>query len=149
MQWLGSLDTVQNALAKADWQTIPKFNLKTGVILLANNPSPLLFPALPKFHRDRLPILTVTKKISETKRIVLQLWRSDYKTKDEIPLWVGTLRIETTSHPLPLVTTFIEQAESDGILKVLAKSLAIHSHIHSHIIQAEQANNHKVLLLKN
>lgn len=149
VQWLGSLDTVQNALEKAGWKIIPKLNLKTGVILLANNPSPLLFPAMPKFHRDRLPILAVTKKISETKRIVLQLWRSDYQTEAHIPLWVGTLRVEGTSHPLPLVTTFVEQPENDDILKELIKSLNPHSHIHTHVIRATHANNHKVLLLKS
>jgi len=148
VQWLGSLETVQHALEKSGWQVIPKLNFKTGVILLANNPSPLLFPALPKFHRDRLPILAVTKKINDTKRIVLQLWQSDYQTEKSIPLWVGTLRIEETSHPLPLVTTFVEQPESDNILE-LAKSLALNPHIHTHVISAEHASNHKVLLLKD
>jgi membrane protein DedA with SNARE-associated domain/membrane-associated phospholipid phosphatase len=149
VQWLGALDTVQNALEKAGWKVIPKLNFKTGVILLANNPSPLLFPAMPKFHRDRLPILAVTKKMSETKRIVLQLWRSDYQTETQIPLWVGTLRVEETSHPLPLVTTFLEQPDSDDILKELTKSLSPSSHIHTQVIPAEHAKNHKVLLLKN
>ncbi|HRA42702.1 MAG TPA: VTT domain-containing protein [Gammaproteobacteria bacterium] len=148
VQWLGSLETVQSALEKAGWNLIPKLNFKTGVILLANNPSPLLFPALPKFHRDRLPILAVTKKISETKRIVLQLWRSDYQTEHATPLWVGTLRVEETSHPLPLVTTFLEQPESDNTVE-LARSLALNPHIQTHVIRAEHANNHKVLLLKN
>lgn len=148
VQWLGSLETVQSALEKAGWKMIPKLNFKTGVILLANNPSPLLFPTMPKFHRDRLPILAVTKKMSETKRIVLQLWRSDYQTEHKIPLWVGTLRVEETSYPLPLVTTFVEQPESDNVLE-LAKSLALNPHIHTHVISPEHANNHKVLLLKN
>ncbi len=149
VQWLGSVNAVQDALEKAGWKVIPKLNFKTGVTLLANNPSPELFPVMPKFHRDRLPILAVTKKLSDTKRIVLQLWRSDYQTKEQIPLWVGTLRIEETSHPLPLVTTFLERTDNDNTLKVLTKSLLIHSHIHTHIISAGQANKHKILLLKN
>lgn len=153
VQWLGSLETVQASLEKAGWKVIPKLNFKTGVILLANNPSPLLFPTMPKFHRDRLPILAVTKEINENKRIVLQIWRSDYQTKNAVPLWVGTLRIEETSHPLPLVTTFLEHTESvpesNNSLKILTSSLASNHQIKIHVITAKDTDNHKVLLLKN
>ncbi|HXH55292.1 MAG TPA: VTT domain-containing protein [Gammaproteobacteria bacterium] len=149
VQWLGSLESVQSALEKAGWKVIPKLNFKTGVILLANNPSPLLFPTMPKFHRDRLPILAVTKKMSETRRVVFQLWRSDYQTEHKTPLWVGTLRVEEAIHPLPLVTTFLEQPERDDILEELAKSLNLSSGIHTHIISTKHANNCKVLLLKS
>lgn len=149
VQWLGTLHTVQTSLEKAGWTVIPKLNFKTGVILLANNPSPLLFPAMPKFHRDRLPILAVTKEINKTKRIVLQIWRSDYQTEKAVPLWVGTVRIEETSHPLPMVTTFLEQPETDNILKELATSLVVNPHIHTRIIRTQDVGNHKILLLKD
>lgn len=148
VQWLGPLDKIQTALEKAGWTVIPKLNFKTGVILLANNPSPLLFPTMPKFHRDRLPVLAVTKDINETKRIVLQIWRSDYQTESGVPLWVGTLRIEEASHPLPMVTTFLEQPEHQDILKELVKSLSSNSQIHTRIITAEDTDTHNVLLLK-
>jgi membrane protein DedA with SNARE-associated domain/membrane-associated phospholipid phosphatase len=142
VQWLGTLDNVKSVLEKAGWTAIPKLNFKTAVMLLANNPPALAFPVMPKFHRDRLPILAVTKEINPTKRIVLQLWRSDYLTDKEIPLWVGTLRLEETSHPLPLVTTFLEQHEKKDILKGLA-DIKTHQH------HAKFINNQAVLLLKN
>lgn len=142
VQWLGTLDSVKSALEKAGWKAIPKLNFKTGVMLLANNPPALTFPVMPKFHRDRLPILAVTKELNSTKRIVLQLWRSDYLTNQGIPLWVGTLRLEESSHPLPLVTTFLEQSEKKNILKLLAD-------IKDHQHDAKFINNHTVLLLKN
>ncbi len=148
VQWLDTLDSVQTSLEKAGWTVIPKLNFKTGVILLANNPSPLLFPTMPKFHRDRLPILAVTKDINETKRIVLQIWRSDYQSEKHVPLWVGTLRIEDASHPLPMVTTFIEQPQKHNILNELVKSLSRNPHIDTRIITAEDTDGYKILLLK-
>lgn len=59
IQWLGSLNSIETHLEEMGWKNIPKFSLKTGVMLLANDPAPTEFPVMPKFHRDRLPVITV------------------------------------------------------------------------------------------
>ncbi len=149
IQWLGTLPVIEQSLELSGWQVVPKLNFKTGVMLLANNPAPLLFPIMPKFHRDRLPVLTVAKTYGASKRFILQLWQSDYQSDTGIPLWVGTLRLEEAAHPLPLVTVFVESAYKGNILKEFAETLNIHPQIRIKNIPSKNAHTHKLLLLRS
>ncbi len=149
VQWLGSLENIQHILEHAGWKVAPKLNFKTSVMLLASNPSPILFPVLPKFHRDRLPVITVTKALNQQDRLVLQLWQSDYLTQNNLSLWVGTLRLEEAAHPLPLVTLYLEHPYIGDILKQLTLGLKAEGNVQMHTFTAKNANNHKVLLLKS
>jgi membrane protein DedA with SNARE-associated domain/membrane-associated phospholipid phosphatase len=150
VQWLGPLQSIQETLEKTGWHIVPKLDFKTGAQFLVNNPSPMLFPVMPKFHRDRLPVLTVAKSISDTKRLVLQLWNSDYLTNKQTPLWVGTLRLEEASHPLPLMTVYLESNYRGNILKQLRHSLRANSTLHFRTVTTKHfhAQPHTVLLIR-
>ncbi len=147
IQWLGSLNFIEKHLTDLGWKSIEKLNFKTGVMLLANNSPSDIFPVMPKFHRNRLPVLVVAKILNNSQRLVLQLWQSDYFTSKQTPLWVGTLRLEEASHPLPLVTLYLETPSQKDIVKQFKEELKTYSQIETHIINSENANSHEILLL--
>ena len=146
IQWLGQLDVLQTELKQEGWTNIPKLSLKNSVLFLADNPQPLVFPVLPKFHRDRLPVITMSKALNEHQRLVLQVWQSDFISATEQPLWVGTLRLEEISHPLPLTTFFLESPVRNMPLKHFEKDLKKHLSIKTHLII--YTKQHHILLLK-
>ncbi len=148
IQWLGSLKSIQNALENKGWTVIPKLSFKSGVLLLADNPAPLHFPVMPKFHRDRLPVIAVAKPLTHNYRLVLQIWQSDYKTEQNESLWVGTLRLEVASHPLPLTTLYLESPIQNYILKQFEKAITTQQPIGAHFI-FNNTIHHPVLLLKS
>lgn len=135
LQWLGKLDAIQKDLKENGWEPIPQFSLKTSVQLLASIPSPLHFPVMPKFHRDRLPVITVAKVIENNQRLVLQIWHSDYLTENQISLWVGTLRLEVPTHPLPLITLYLESPINQDLLKHLETALLKHQHFQGRFVK--------------
>lgn len=114
VQWLGSIQKIQELLIKQGFKLAPKLNFNSGLNFLVENPIPENVPVLPKFHRDRLPVLvfTLTDPKKEKTRLVLQLWHSDYVNENGQTLWVGTLREEEETHPLPLTTLFQEIPEN-------------------------------------
>lgn len=134
VQWLGDITLAQTLLKQHGWTDIPKLNFNSAIMILANVPSPTEFPVMPKFHRDRLPKLIMAKPIDNQTRLVLQLWQSDYQTNTKTPLWVGTLRLEVASHPLPLMTVFLESSENPTIFKQLTDNLVNEHHLHFRII---------------
>jgi membrane protein DedA with SNARE-associated domain len=147
VQWIGTMKEVETPLLRAGWVPLPTFNFKTGVMLLANHPNPRLFPVMPKFHHDRLPVLRMTKVLEDDKRIVLQLWASDY-FEGEKPLWVGTLRLEEASHPLPLVTLYLENSDASLIQpEQLTRDLHAHRHLHLRMIRSKILQGHRTLLI--
>lgn len=147
VQWLAPLSDVEALLERNGWKVLPKLNLKTWVMLLAKKPDPITFPVMPKFHRDRLPVLTVAKPVDEHSRMVLQIWQSDYINKNNIPLWVGTLRLEDANHPLPLVTIYIEQAFAGDIFKQFKTGIKDNSSIMIKSLRSKMSNEHKILLI--
>lgn len=150
VQWLGSLNSVQKTLEKAGWLEIPTLTVKNSVILLARDPAPKIFPLMPKFHHDRLPVLRLAKILDGTHRVVLQLWQSDYQNVQKVPLWVGTLRLEEAAHPLPLVSTYLEQPDAgDMLIQELIKTLHKISNSHTRLreIWPSNATGHPVVLI--
>ena len=112
IHWLGNLDDISHTLQKLGWEQLPQLNLETGLMILSGSSSARLMPIFPRFHRDRLPSLILTKIIDEnSKRLVLQLWASDYLTTNGLPLWVGTLRLESIEQRVPFITFYMEQAK--------------------------------------
>lgn len=134
IQWLGSLSYIKSLLVQSGWQVLPELDLKNGAQVLAKNPSPKIFPVMPKFHRDRLPILIVAKQLTANKRLVLQLWQSDYISPKKVNLWVGTLRLEQENHPLPLITLYLESPHHEEILNQLTQTIRGNGAIKTNII---------------
>ena len=80
----------------------------------------------------------------------MQLWQSDYFTGQEMPLWVGTLRLEEANHPLPLVTLYLETQTKADIVKQLSRELKNSpAHVKSHLIYSKDENAPEVLLLQS
>lgn len=104
IQWLGELNQIQKNLEAQGWTTLPKLDFQTGLVFLSSEPNPRTSPVMPKFHRDRLPTLVMTKPLDKHQRLLLQLWQSDYTDDQNTPLWVGTLRVENLEHPIPFIS---------------------------------------------
>lgn len=126
LQWLGDINTIEYQLTEAGWTSVPKLTTSSSLALFAKNPKPNAFPVMPKFHRDRLPILRMTKPIGPNDRFVIQLWQSDQKTPQGTTLWVGTLRHEQAKPLMPLVTLYREQFPTLDDFKTLFENLQRH-----------------------
>ncbi len=149
IQWLGSLTSVEKQLEEMGWRAIPKLSLKTAVMLLANDPLPTQFPVMPKFHRDRLPVLVVAKPVNDYNRLVIQIWKSDFISKEGTPLWVGTLRLEEVSHPLPLMSIYLESRLKSSILRDFQMGLKADHQMRTHIVISKHAIQHRILLIRS
>ena len=109
VQWLGPLNAIESELLKNHWVHLPKLSVTTALTALSKEPASNEFPIMPKYHRDRLPVLKMAKPLDRTHRLVLQLWQSDHEASGTgTPLWVGTIRHEETQTVLPLVTVYRE-----------------------------------------
>lgn len=124
IQWLSSLDTIKQFLKRHEWTPIPTLTFNSGLTFLVDKPTLQTMPVLPKFHRDRLPVLMVMQSNNPNERLVLQLWQSDYVNENGIPLWVGTLRIETIKHPLPIINLSLESTPTPHITAPVVKELS-------------------------
>jgi membrane protein DedA with SNARE-associated domain/membrane-associated phospholipid phosphatase len=147
IQWLGQLDAIRTDLNEKGWVNVPKLSLKNSVMFLANEPSALHFPIMPKFHRDRLPVITMAKPLNEKQRLVLQIWHSDLFTPTQTELWVGTLRVEEINHPLPLITLFLESPLRKFPLKKFEKEMTAHFPVNGHLVFYSDSH-HPILLLR-
>jgi membrane protein DedA with SNARE-associated domain/membrane-associated phospholipid phosphatase len=123
--WLGSLEDIATTLQQQGWDYLPNFTFESVVMMLTENPSSKIIPVIPRFHRDRLPSLILTKNIIEnSQRLVLQLWVSDYITQDGVALWVGTVRLEQVNHKMSLITFYSESnLELNKAIKELIKDI--------------------------
>lgn len=123
LQWLGNLTEIETSLEKLGFKTLPKLSFNSSLVILEDNPSPELFPIAPKFHRDRLPALILSKPLNKNERLVVQLWQSDFYTSQNTPLWVGTLRKEVLEHPLPLTSIYKESSPNEKNLQDFQQDL--------------------------
>lgn len=152
IQWLGNLDEIKETLEKRGWKPVSQLNVQSGLMFLANNPKYDALPVLPKFHRDRLPVLVLAKSIKENQRLVLQLWHSDFVDNDKTPLWVGTLRVETLKHPLPLISIFQETSENieqKKIIKQFMEELEKNPKFRTRVHPATVSNIQQILFIRS
>ncbi len=149
IQWLGSIKDIQDLLIHQGFKLIPKLNFNSSLTYLVEKPNPDLVPELPKFHRDRLPVLMLTRTVTdkENTRLVLQLWRSDFVNENGLPLWVGTLREEEETHPLPLTTLFQEKPENKELLEKIMSELKQTPRTTYKVIPARNSDT-EILLIK-
>lgn len=148
VQWLGSLNSIQDKLEQQGFERAPQLTVNSLLMFLADEPKSIALPVLPKFHRDRLPVLVMIKTLSETERLVLQLWQSDYKNETGMPLWVGTLRLESAKYPLPLITFFQENPHDDKVVTEFAQSLKGSEKNNYRLVNANSPQL-KILLVKD
>lgn len=95
IQWLGNIDTINALLRKQGWEEQPRFNFKTMLVFLENNPAMTSIPLLPTYYQDHAAVLVMSKLDQNNKIITIRLWQSEYTlAKDNIntqTLWVGTV----------------------------------------------------------
>jgi undecaprenyl-diphosphatase len=134
VQWLGTLPEIEAELLKNGWVHIPKLSVTTALSVLSKEPASDEFPIMPKYHRDRLPLLKMAKPLDRTHRLVLQLWQSDHESATApTPLWVGTIRHEETQTVVPLVTLYREVISATAnALETLYHDLR-HKHTHDQL----------------
>lgn len=152
IQWLGELSQIQGNLEKQGWQNLPKLDFQTGLAFLSSEPNPSAVPVMPKFHRDRLPALVMTKPLNKNQRLLLQLWHSDYFDDKKTPLWVGTLRVETLEHPIPLisfVTVYDEEPVQEDLLNELIEDLKKAPDFIYRLHSSTTSNIKQMLFIKN
>lgn len=123
--WLGEVTFIAHTLANDGWHLLPQLNLETSLMLLAEKPSAQLIPVFPRFHRDRLPSLVMAKFLPDSsKRIVLQLWASDYITMGGLTLWVGTIRLEKIEKRIPFLTFYLEISKASKNQEIMQQFIA-------------------------
>lgn len=148
IQWLGDLNTIQSFLTQHQWEAIPKLSFISAAEMLARHPKATSLPVMPKFHRDRLPVLMMAKPLENNDRLLLQLWQSDYSTTEGIPLWIGTLRLESARHAIPMVTFYKETPGNvlDPFAEML-KEQGAERPLRFRIIPAKRAGTKDILLI--
>lgn len=149
LQWLGTLDKIKSTLKEAGWKTLPAFGVQSSLNMLSSNPDSNSMPVLPKFHRDRLPVVVASKKLDDKHRLVLELWNSDFVTQDKTPLWVGTLRLEELVHPIPLVSFYQENEAHKSRIEDLIADLKKTPDTAFRIHPATVANIEQILFIKS
>ncbi len=148
VQWLGKIDEIKSTLKQNHWHNVPRLDLHSSLIMLNADPTADTVPVLPKFHRGRLPVLTVAKPINNNQRLLLQLWQSDYVNEQGISLWVGTLRLEMAKQPLSLLTLYQEtHSTQEELLEKFSKEMMQNHNIRAHIIPRANGDGQKILLL--
>lgn len=172
VQWLGTLTDIEHVLKDKGFKVLPPLNFNSSLSFLIEHPKLDQVPVLPKFHRDRLPVLVVAhfddplekSKVSgeglgsssssgsdieaqDKNRFILQLWQSDYVSKEGLPLWLGTLREEEETHPIPFTTLFQEKPEDTALLNKLTEKLIKIPSTEYKTISAEDSDT-TILLIK-
>ena len=152
IQWLSAWSPIEAFLTQQGWKSVPKLSFISGAEMLARQPAAVSIPVMPKFHRDRLPVLTMAKTLENNDRLLLQLWKSDYSTAEGTFLWVGTLRLESAKHPIPMLTVYKESEFKNGnIVDVLAAELKepmIRSQFRFKIIPSILSDVRNILLIE-
>lgn len=114
LQWAGSLESLQTALAKAGWQAPPSWSGVNALTWLTAADAAHL-PVMPSFNAGRPPVLTLIRP-RDNKRLVLRLWAADLDLTNgrTVPLWMGSVVEERLFHPLSLVTLTEAEAGADA-----------------------------------
>lgn len=131
---IAELDSVVNELISNGWETLPEFSLLDALNIFNKDVSFEKMPAMPLFHKDRLPVIVLSKKIDESKRLLLQLWNSDlvttqgyeinsFNTYKPQQMLIGNLRLEHATYPLNWFLVFRELPLTSPDNKVLLNEL--------------------------
>lgn len=148
IEWLGNIDKIQQILEELGFKSVPTLEVHSSLMMLSSQPKPETIPELPKFHRDRLPALRMTKGLHDSGRLLLQLWQSDYVTENGTQLWVGTLRLEDLKHPLPMVSIYLENTSTENTLKEFSHALRQIPGTEFKVHPAKVSNIREILLIK-
>lgn len=93
IQWLSSIEDIENELTKNGWESVPKLTLSSTINRLSSPDQGQRLPLAPKVFAGEKPILFMYKKLEkENVLLVLQLWRANIDLTDsKTPLWFGLI----------------------------------------------------------
>ena len=107
VQWLGGPAELAGVLDQAGWRLRPKWHWKDSLPYLEPNAALDELPPRPLLHEGLRSILTWTQQIggSNTERLVVRLWRSDYEVvtaEGNEPIYLVSLTRERLRRGLEL-----------------------------------------------
>lgn len=101
VQWLGSLETIEPALARAGWNAPEPTHWRSLLRWLSRAPLDQL-PILPQTHAAQDQALIMRKTLGTGRQAVLRLWQSEWTVAGS-PLWVGSITEQRPRSILNLV----------------------------------------------
>jgi membrane protein DedA with SNARE-associated domain/membrane-associated phospholipid phosphatase len=128
LQWAGGQMALKSELEKAGWRTPTPWSATSALTWLASDPAPRTLPVLPKLNNGHEPELTLIHPAPGRARFVLRLWPSDVvlnSDEQHMPVWVGSVTLETMRSYLGIVTVTEPQPDIDASLRVLAAALRL------------------------
>jgi len=93
LQWVGNLDEINNVLVAQGWEVPAETDWTDILHRISDISSSDHLPISSPLYLDKKPVLVLTKKIDNDKKlVVMRLWTSHIILKDSSqPLWIGTV----------------------------------------------------------
>jgi membrane protein DedA with SNARE-associated domain/membrane-associated phospholipid phosphatase len=134
VQWLGGPAELAGVLDQAGWRLHPKWHWKDSLPYLEPDAALEELPPRPILHEGLRSILTWTRSISasNTERLVVRLWRSDYEVttgEGKEPIYLVSLTRERLRRGLELYSlpspTVPSSEDVDSFLTYIARAPAV------------------------
>ncbi|HJN38538.1 MAG TPA: bifunctional DedA family/phosphatase PAP2 family protein [Gammaproteobacteria bacterium] len=106
LQYLGSLDSLQQQLSTHGWQIIPSINISS--IITAWHNSSAEPPFIQPLYLNQPPIVSLQKNTSTKETHTIKLWKSSYTIANQT-LYVGTLSKKTLPYKWMLSEDDVEK----------------------------------------
>lgn len=123
LQYAGPLSEITDRLAEGGWQRPETASPKTYLRLISATAKLDTVPPLPLLHKGAWPGLTMVKPDgSAGSRLVLRLWPSGHDVTGgagDAPLWLGSLTVETITHPYRALSTLRDEGASPEAMQAI------------------------------
>ena len=124
LQYTGSINTLQTAMAKAGWQAVDPDAGLDWLKLLSPSTDMAELPALPHSHEGRYESYQFIKP-GKDQRLTLYLWPSRYLLQPgNQTIWLGEAGTQRVKHRLGLISYPFTAQEHQQALQQLAEDLA-------------------------
>ncbi len=123
VQWLGSLDDIEQSLVKQGWQPQAlQLSLKNTLHRLSPRNNPQHVPVLPTLYQNQAPELLLTKLDYQNRQINLMFWKSNVTLLDNNQtLWLGSIYYYKPRHTMAsLSPEQIEQLYKNATQQLIA-----------------------------
>ncbi|VAX07858.1 DedA protein [hydrothermal vent metagenome] len=125
LQYAGTLDGLQQALAKKGWQQAPSLTWGDSLKLLSPSLPLSKLPVLPQVHSGQHETITLIKQLSDNGRLVLRLWQSNILlSPGQIPLWLGNATKQQQAYALNLITFAETAPDFEQSFNILLQSIS-------------------------
>lgn len=132
-QWAGRRNALRTELAEHGWRAPPRWTARTATRWLEPHVSLTHLPVLPHLengHREVLVLVHPVKMHPSRQRLVLRLWRSDFKltrrTARSVPVYIGSVVDQHAKRVTYLMTLTYISNNYNAPRDELAASLMCH-----------------------